>query len=98
MAGAPPYGCRFAGRKLVVGNETAEHVRYFFEIGSRMEQRWRCSQSSLGNWIDESHLYTLLDNHAYTPNAITICALQNLFDDPLPWNYSGKAEQFVPSS
>ena len=73
MGGVPPYGYRVEKRKLVVDDERAEHVRWFFarflEVGSATELARgvdaRGIRTPKGNRIDKKFIYRMLNNRAY---------------------------------
>ena len=78
MGGVPPYGYRVENRKLLVDDESADHVRWIFsaflEIGSctelAREVTKRGIQTSRGNRIDKKYLYRMLSNRAYIGEAV----------------------------
>ena len=78
MGGVPPYGYVVKDRKLVVDEETAEHVRWIFarflEIGSATELAREVGKRGIrtprGNRIDKKYLYRMLSNRAYIGEAV----------------------------
>jgi site-specific DNA recombinase len=78
MGGVPPYGYRVRDRKLLVDEETADHVRWIFarflEIGSatilarEVANRGICT--SRGNPIDKKYIYRMLGNRVYIGEAV----------------------------
>ena len=78
MGGVPPYGYRVENRKLLVDDDSADHVRWIFsaflEIGSctelAREVTKRGIQTSRGNRIDKKYLYRMLSNRAYIGEAV----------------------------
>jgi len=78
MGGVPPYGYGALNRKLVVDEESAEHVRWIFarflEIGSCTELAREVGTRGLrtprGNKIDKKYLYRMLSNRAYIGEAV----------------------------
>jgi hypothetical protein len=78
MGGTPPYGYKPIDRKLVVDEEEAKNVRWFFsrflEIGSAtklaQEAAKRGIRTPRGNPISKNFLYRMLNNRAYIGEAV----------------------------
>ena len=78
MGGVPPYGYRVENRKLVVDEESADHVRWiygrFLAIGSCTELAREVARRGIrtqrGNRIDKKYLYRMLNNRAYIGEAV----------------------------
>ena len=78
MGGVPPFGYRVENRKLLVDEDTAEHVRRIFarflEIGSctelAREVGVRGIRTPRGNRIDKKYIYRMLSNRAYIGEAV----------------------------
>lgn len=78
MGGVPPYGYRVESRKLVVAEDSADHVRWIFahflEIGSCTELAREVGTRGLrtprGNRIDKKYVYRTLNNRAYIGKAV----------------------------
>jgi site-specific DNA recombinase len=74
----PPYGYRVENRKLVIDDESADHVRWIFarflEIGSCTElAKGVCARgirTPRGNRIDKKYIYRMLNNRAYIGEAV----------------------------
>ena len=70
IGGVPPYSYRIENRKLVVEEESAEHIRrifaHFLEVGSCTELACEAAKRGIrtprGNRIDKKYLYRML-NH-----------------------------------
>ena len=78
MGGTPPYGYKPVDRKLVVDEEEAKNVRWFFsrflEIGSAtklaQEAAKRGIRTPRGNPMSKNFLYRMLNNRAYIGEAV----------------------------
>jgi site-specific DNA recombinase len=78
MGGWAPYGYEVRGRKLIVNDDEAAHVRWIFarfiEIGSGTELARETANRGVttqrGNRIDKKYIYRMLNNRAYIGEAV----------------------------